>query len=362
MRSRRFLRGIARAVVLGLPLALGQAAQAQDFASLVDASATITGLSIRLVDLKPDDGIAPWIVFSGPSDVPGSLMSYRVDAEGQVNGMGEDLETTYPNAAWVFGDTFLPSAPVSALSKDGMASGSIGPTGADVGLHVRSDALDHLTPVWTWQPAPGSTATELTANSYARTGSAATTNYVQNWEVLPDGSVQVFLQDPELIAYDFTLSPDTTLIVEGVSSSSLAVRPDLVPWLDPLAENWASANTLAALQFAAPQFAMQSSYVSLEAFRADLDRLYGFQSVSVRSDWSPFWEGSMPYSDTRSQAWQLTLDNHSSEASQGALQISAMAYAHFVNPSTVPEPSTYAFMGLGLIAIAGLVRRRDRQG
>lgn len=108
---------ILAAAVLSAAAFAGSVQQAQASVFAADASADASGLTFRLIDLNPDDGIAPWVQFSETSQV-GLVMSIW---------NGTESFTFQPLPGTLF------NAPSSSLSSpDGLFNTSYGPLSTSV--------------------------------------------------------------------------------------------------------------------------------------------------------------------------------------------------------------------------------------
>lgn len=268
----------------------------------VYGSATLGAVSFRLIDLAPNDGIAPSISFlhdtekfSGGADVQGTAQM------GQPNGSeaGNVDETFDKNGAWsqtnVSGSVHT-ALSTAAASVTGTATG-VGFTGASVSGSVRSSAAQ-------------------SAYSYA------------------EASAPSFYSHPLV----FTLSPNTEVVFSV--NVSMDVHADMNGVTSGVSDESIAAVT--SVYAAGPGS-------NLHLAQDDEERkvsLAWTQGSALSAD-DASWSGviSASYSN---------IGNRSHEGNFGVLtDIEAIS-------SAVPEPSAYGMLLGGLGLIGGLLRRRGR--
>jgi len=340
---------ILAAAVLSAAAFVGSVQQAQASVFAADASADASGLTFRLIDLNPDDGIAPWVQFSETSQV-GLVMSIW---------NGTESFTFQPLPGTLF------NAPSSSLSSpDGLFNTSYGPLSTSVTSQMTAAELANLNPT--------------TGSLLARAGGVG---YFYGSDVDLDGYPTAAEGD-----YAFKLSPYTALVIEGNVSLAASVTPgDLsggafaqnLTNQGLVADVWANAFMSMSLvsdnwQDIPDDFAAQYPGWTEQNLAASF--LLGAQGEAV--------------ADVQSWAGPVGVGYYNASAVANDVYfyfiLSALtdvyAYEAVVDPEWpgdpdpfdpelppvvpgIPEPSTYALMLLGLGGIAVAARqRRDAVG
>lgn len=324
---------LATAILSALPLM----AKADDTSPVVSSSTvTLSNLRFELVDINPNDGITPSVSF----DLTGQL---------SVTDVSGTTSTSYSNA-------LLPLTPTTLVSSNGHSS--ITTTADSVTLKSFTTLQDALSASSGFTTTPG--------YNDGNTGS--------------NNSANLSVSNPQSIAGNltgmnfgqFTLSANTILRITGTATSSSTL--DATPLLAALPGNaqnpavWINkypnyqAATLALGKLTVAQNGDASSITGLQGSAATL--AYP-PSLSVS-------QTSTAASYTQSQAFDLVFTNLGDTSTVGdvlwtlgASEQLSTGWSYLlpdviVPPPDVPgipEPSTYALMGLGLVGIA-LTRRR----
>ncbi len=378
-------------------------AQAEVFGQ---ASSTVSNISYRLIDLAPDDGIAPAITWEkGTWALTSSRpTSIKTTADGvrylSYGGSGDAL------VGEQLGDPFTPSDVFSAVSADGNTVYTGSGSTYTVSTVLKQADVASMDASWSnpvkydaaGQPIPGQyhEATEMRGISAGRT-SASFEGY----------------QQPGADSYNpngiwMTLTPHTLLVVQGTTESSTSLDASFVeqlkasetapysqnlgasagvnvnmsgyslnedPQLVPLGEFTSSASigTTVRLERAIDTGEIKVFYADARGTSSEM-----FNSTPG----TPLEQG--PYAVNRVHDWSVQYMNVEDNAAMVSLYVDVFAQVDYdatdlvsivipappvieapafdpslVDPMTasVPEPGTWALMGLGLVGLA-LVRRR----
>lgn len=314
---------LAAAILSALPLM----ARADDTSPVVSSSTvTLSNLHFELIDLNPNDGVTPSVTF----DLTGQL---------SISGIAgaDSVTSTYSN-------TLLPSTPTTVVSANGRSS-----------IVTTADSVT-LKSVTTLQ--------DLTAAgvNFATT-SGFTTNY---WN--GNSSANVSVNNPQSVAGSlaplsfgqFTLSANTILRITGTvtSSSSLDAAP-LLQALPTTASNptlWINKDPYpSSTQLAIGKLDIQHSGSTINV----LDVQGSMAGLPVHPGLSVD-QTNTKASDTQSQGFELIYTNlhGASETGDvlwtlGASNNLNMRWTYLIpDVPSIPEPSSYALMGLGLVGIA----------
>jgi len=384
------------AVALGLALA-AMGAQAADIAS---ATANLSSLRYRLIDLDLNDGITPTLSVAGNLTVSGYTFVKNESGFPDTNPLDANNIATAP---WFSSGTI--SWASSALGASGTLS-----NGASTSVRLNSDSL-------LANKYAESNTSSSTFQSYDQDGvlryTTATTTYdhrstserqsaeaVAEQLMVPvtdsDGNFAYYTQAPNL-----TLSANTLLVIEGTLSLSVKANSEsfataIDSALSPAASAYKSTSgfvTASAGVGISPELNTSilpggSTHDQDQSTYQALTQSLSFTTDVVTRDWAPYDPDALPQTQlvgSDAKAFAITFANTSQSDLQAYLsvRVAAESYASAdvsqevttlvygdrvpetpVVPPTppvpgIPEPSTYALMGLGLVGIA-LASRRQR--
>lgn len=330
---------LATAILSTLPVI----ARADDTSPIVSSSSvTLSNLHYELVNLQPNGGSTPTVSF----DWTGQLST--------TNGSSGPLT----DASQTYGNTLLPASPITLSGTNNSTSISTTPNGA--------------------------TLRSVTTLQNLQAGGEQITNdpgfHALNWNNY--NSAGLSLSNPNSVAGgfldradfgQFTLSANTALRITGTVTSTSSL--DLTPLLNALTAGTsgtaetitASANSNGFGFGVAPNVQLL-----LGKLQVNQDNTGNESSLGVQGSAFALYNANLSVSnaqptasDSNSQAFELVFTNLHDTAQTGDLMLSLNAssgiYAgmSYVIPDvpSIPEPSTYALMGLGLVGIT-LTRRR----
>lgn len=308
-----------------LPVLLASLATMTSTASAADAiasgSASVTGLSYHLIDLDPNDGVAPSITFND------SYVGIAAVTSAWANNIA-------PVGEWVRtpGDLFT-SAPASLVSSGGNVTGSYNTDSAAINTSLRGQELNAM-------------ATRFGGDGYSVTVTAASGMFYGKDE-FPDYPGVLIAYNPGQSA--FTLSANTALVVDGQWHVNAGLDlSQLAPgaFLDSIQANAWNAyfvNHVAA-----------GVALALDG----VDSVFAYNSVQ----YSQTLDGNGPGklftqrdADQSDAPFSVQINNASASSVNGMLVLGAEA--DYTVSVAVPEPGTWALMGLGLVGIGAVARR-----
>ncbi|MGC4061867.1 MAG: PEP-CTERM sorting domain-containing protein [Aquabacterium sp.] len=310
-----------RALLLMLLSAMPVIGQAAASPVISTVTSRLSNLQIELIDLAPNDGIAPSITFNG---------------SGVWDAYGGTPVTLYSNG-------LLPSSTVTHTSTDGSTVLTASPSGIEITSQLTYDALQ-------------SNAAETAYDGYYRINGSLGIGH---------GLDLTNLSAPDL-GPSFTLSPHTLAIVRGNLSTSWTLDGQAIAsQLDPKYSTWSvtalgSPNVEVGLQYGT-EFRDANGGIQGGVY-AGGDAALSPPVYSVAgSDNTSF------QSNQASHDFMFSIANvgDGSEAGTVAMSISTgLTYTvsgFGIDPNGViagiPEPGTWMLMGLGLVGIA-LARRQ----
>lgn len=292
--------------------------------TIASGSASVTGLSYHLVDLDPNDGIAPSITFND---------SYV--GIGAVNGTGT-LQQLSPVSEWVRtpGDLFT-SAPAALTSSSGDATGSYNNNSASISTTLTGSSLNTM-------------PTSLGEYGYVTTLTAAS-GMLFGKDEYPDYPGLLLPMNPGQSA--FTLSANTALVIDGQWHVNASLD------LNQLTSG-AFLNSVQSNAWSAYFVNHVAAGVALQLDNGQ-DPVYAYNSIGLSQSLDGNGLGELSIqrvSDLNDAPFSVQIDNASTSSANGLLILGAVAdYAVSVS---VPEPGTWALMGLGLMGIGSVARRR----
>jgi hypothetical protein len=337
-------------------------ASAQTLAEpLLNAQASVSNFAIRLVSLAPESGQTPWISYraletpDGPIGMYGGLLASGISHPG--------LEVPAPNSQEDGYQGVLPAEAMAVTSLDGVSSAGANATGAFVRTSVGAQdlTLDGY--------APGSKS----ADSYSNLGVGAFLDYSELVESINAANGSVVTKKPNSNTFDgainFTLSPHTQVVFEGLAQVGVTASNQVdASWhVDQEIGGFrfntlASATSVLSVVRATPETPLQGGYPDLTRFYEAAQQTYQAQTDRLDLDWSV---GGASNAENLSRALRVALSNDSDEAIDGVLKLqlysTTMVFKPGATPAAIPESSTYALMGLGLVGLA-LAKGRARKG
>lgn len=356
----------------------------QDFAdgSSLASMVELGQLRYTLIDLAPDDGVTPWISFERNPSSTFDLLSVAfgaIDRTGAaqmetITGIQPRISTygtTIPSAAFPNGQSsgliaspdepWLPDTALIATSSDGLTSAQLGGNSLTASARITADGINQYKQMGYAVTGSGlehQWALEASAASVTGGGGTSFTMYENidptTGEVTQTYGGLVYGEGATSTGgwpngYQFSLSPNTQVLFEGTitayTSSNLAGLEDLgLSELDVLSRSYAGVGLVRLQPQDGRTFWMSES---------DLRTAYDLQIVEFAASNNATVVDEAPHS----LDFQLSLSNTASESIEGRLHMYAGAEFSAYG-SVVPEPGTWALMGLGLLGIAAAARRQ----
>jgi PEP-CTERM motif len=381
-------------LALGLGLAGATSAHAADIAS---ATASISSLRYRLIDLDLNDGITPTLSVGGGLSVSGFTSVKNADGFVEQNPLDQNNIASTP---WFSSGviTWASAAPgASATLGGGMVSTSVKVNSDSLLANARLESNTTNSQIQTYDN--DGILRYATVTETINRQSTSAQQYVEAMSELPNLDVtDEFGNVYPTPQPNITLSANTLLLVEGtltlaVNASSQAFSSAISSVLSPLA--LANGNHQGHLSaFAGVGFDPVSTYQVLpggstleqgQPTYTALNQALSFDTYRVSQDWAPYDPDAAPKTELNggdARAFALTFANTGTVDLQGFLSVRVNVDAYVTSdayqqdttltfgdpvPDTpvlppvpgIPEPSTYALMGLGLVGIV-LARRRLR--
>jgi hypothetical protein len=334
------------------------------------SSAQISNVRYTLVDLTPNDGVSPSIQFVNMSR-PLANSDFMVSASGSIYGPGREeglLINSLPNVAYPSGTQQLDTGTAGTLSANLLSTRTLTTTSTDgvTSAYLDSQTLQASTrltanDVATLRQAPyvsyqqGDWALEGTAISNSGVGGGY--QYVQedgtNHLITPlfsgDG-VQADSGSYSPLGRTFILSPNTEVIFEGSYALESLTNLDTLSTVGLSADvgsTRALAGVGASLFRAVPKDGGTWWNTEAEMFDA-----YDFQSFFLSTD------GTTSFTPPTSEStFKLGLKNTEAAPISATIDLATVAF-YEAGGSVVPEPATWALMGLGLGGLAVAARKR----
>ncbi|TAK88757.1 MAG: hypothetical protein EPO09_17695 [Aquabacterium sp.] len=314
---------------------------------LFDGSASLSGLSYQLIDLDPNDGIAPSVTFKTDQGlIFATGMRRMVDLSNQSpNNVYQPLDV---------GSWLLPASTVSVKSTDGLSTASASADGLSTSVRVERQDAQNL-------PASPFGSDKLALEVW---GGAQAGTSLQLPSSTMDADARTMTVDlgslPNTGYATFQLSAHTAIVFSGHARTSINVDVGNLPW--DLSSGGGqtysvfTANAGIGGAFAAPQTPLQSVY-PLDQFYDAQNAAFQFQAQGVSAQWSSV--GNVPQSMSEGDV-SITLKNQQDVSQDGVVLLSADTVLSVTAPAAVPELSTWAQGLLGLGGLMALMRRRAR--
>lgn len=346
---------------------------------LLSSQAELSNFRYTLIDLDPADGIAPAITFVTP--LLASSPSVKLDAMGSIHlaeNTWEPVPTYGDLTAKPYGVTdtlqdvtqmasgaLLPSAQRAAYSTDGMSAAAVGSTyltaatrmsAADVVAQAQYVREFYSTSNWIAQ-----SASSVDAGTQSRGF-----NTFQELTNPDTGAITYVLAEgqpregfPGALTPHFVLSPNTQVVFEG--DLNVKIQANLSQYTLDVAGN-TSAAVVGRVYAEASWEGVTGNATEWATMQEALNALQ-WQSLNVDAGYYPGYIGQLSelqdYAAQNNEQFKFTLSNSGAQEAVGHLYLSPYALAEIRGVSDVPESSTFALMGLGLIGISLVARRRQ---
>lgn len=368
--------GFAATLVSHPAVAAATTFDLNDPAAFVSAEAQLNNLRFRLVDLDANDGVLPSITFF----TPGSKAAVTVDATGRsvsryVNSAGSqpfvEEFTPYVSSLTAAGSangasTWLPTSTLATTSLDGVSQASASASSLSASTRLTTaDAKGGAGPLYEFDSQDPD---RWMSSSVARVdagGQADTFNILFKTTVDPVSGQTVYvsrqpngLANPGALTQEpyFVLSAKTGVVFESTAQANILL--DLNKFDDPqLLPTNLSAGVNVSLGVGAmePATAEQSWLTKADA-EASLGKTTTNFMVNPARPFREFTTADIA-NIAQSKDISLTLNNQTTHTLAGYVYGKAYAYAFVQGVGAIPEPSSYALMGLGLVGLS-LARRQ----
>ena len=353
MKVHACVRTAVAVAVAVMGLGVAGAARAED--AQFTATASLNNLQVWLYNLAPATNASLWVNFGGPNG----------DFKGTADASGVDVlnAEAVPVGVQARGFTFDPQSPTlsqSTTSLDGR--GSVSVTSNSYTASATIGTAD-VQPSAYW---PG--ALQAFGNSLVKTGNEAMSFPLYTMPDEATGRLVVSGVDSynqlNSLMQNITLSPHTQMVLTGEA----ALRFAMVGQLDGswhyvdqseggflTADSYVMARVGMTIQRVNPITGLAETYGSRDEFNADVALQYGIDGQEVMLEWL-IEQDAKPGDVVQNLTIKLT--NDSDAPLQAILGTSVAAHVSLWANSTVPEPGTWALMGLGLVGLMGASRRR----
>jgi hypothetical protein len=338
-----------------------QLASAQTVAQpLLSAQASVSNFAIRLVSLAPESGQTPWISYRDLETPDGPIGMYGALIASELNHPGLDVPGL--NSQDYVYQGVLPAEAKTVTSLDGVSSAGGNATGAFARSSIRAQDLT----------LDGRAPDSRSADTYStvRVGSLLDYFYLldsydpTNGRALTKNSTS----NPFEGFINFTLAPYTQVVFEGLAQVGVDVsnQVDASWYVDEGIGGFrlntsASAASVLSVARATPAEPLQDGYPDLTGLFEAAEQGYQVQTDRLDLDWSVAGAGK---TETFNRTLRVALRNDSAEALDGVLMLNIYSSTYVFKPgampTAIPEPSTYALMGLGLVGLALVKRRQTR--
>lgn len=315
----------------------------------MSAEARVMDLAYTLVDLNPDDGITPQISFRAgltlAGDGTGSPETYNEMSMSQasVSFVGYTSESSrLPQAQQA---AFMPTDSLFVTGADGRAFAELSSAGYRSSVLMdRSYLENQMQDAYALGDAQG---------SLLRAADSSVSRVAVDLPVETDRTSFAVSIVPELVQAMpyFELTPNTQVIFSGQLQAVAGLQGDFIPAGNTVVYGQAIASVSVHRRLPADG---QTQWAQLE----DSVQAFERQSQSLLASMNRSADGQGQ--ESLSSAFTLTFTNASEAMLEGVLNARTSASLTFVGDlATVPEPSTYALMGLGVLGVLGAARRRQ---
>jgi PEP-CTERM motif len=326
--------------------------------STASAEVDVQGLAFQLIDLDANDGITPQITFAEGYLLLDALSGFQAtDSYLEATWYGQ-TDTNSPLSANDIQLQTTGGGSFSSISANSLYAGA-GSSEALIDAHALRDS----TTDWDYE-----------SSSSGQVGAKPLVGYN------PNGSAALITTDNqhyELGTYDdgmppsFTLTPNTAVVFSGVLSSKVRLDLTQLNTIDPqtvyglviaygkieLFGTTSNDGNTAWSSFEDALVAVEGQQASTRVLIERNHNPYGLYMAPL-PEWVVGPETTfMEHQD--SKAFELMFSNQTLQAKDGYLSANINAYIDIGGRTYVPEPATYALMGLGLLGVLGAVRRRQ---
>lgn len=366
--SSKHVLALACLVSLAGPVA------AQTLGMATSASASLSQFDVQLIDLDPNDGVTPWITFT--SSYAGGLYAVasgasRFEIFPDFSQPGFPCCNTYPSQTVVTDkdepgtyDYALSGSSKETQSLDGLSQASMAQTSVDASSHLTASGIEayrepHAQGLMTYRAGTEDKDWSVNAGAYGGMGSGGTSRV--SWSGPVDGNENGTWTLNDWLDtsgwHSFTVSANTQAVFSGQLSAFAQIDPTQLGDIDPATTLLtAGSSAMVEVSHLKPRDG-QTQWADWDG----IQNAFQFTSASVSATVDQV-TGVMGPASSQQQAFTLYFRNESGAQTDGLLDLYVSTGVSAIGMSAVPEPSTYALMGLGLVGMAWARRRQASRG